>query len=174
MHIYLMGYRGCGKSTIGHSLAERLQRPWLDTDQLIIAESGREIKEIFERDGQEAFRDLEASAVARVAAEEKPTIVSLGGGAILRKQNRAVLEKSGQCIWLRGTAETLWNRISTDANSAENRPSLTERSGFDEVVAVLAEREPLYRSLADFTVDTDSMSPDEIVDAILSWMKSHA
>lgn len=174
VHIYLMGYRGCGKTTIGRLLADRLERAWLDTDQLIIAESGREIREIFEQDGQDAFRDLESSIVARVAAEKSPSVVSLGGGAILREQNRAALANSGRCVWLRGTAETLWQRISADASSAENRPNLTERSGFAEVVAVLADREPLYRSLADFTLDTDSDSPDEIVDAILSWMKSDA
>src|SRR2546426_367574 len=101
MSIVLIGYRGSGKSTIGQKLADRLWQDFIDTDQLIIKRAGKSIKEIFEREGEGRFRELE-SEVVKEAARLEDVVISLGGGAILREENRAAIRDGGhKVIYLR-------------------------------------------------------------------------
>ncbi len=172
MHIYLMGYRGSGKSTVGRLLAQRLGWPVIDTDDVIEAAAGKTIREIFAADGEAGFRDREERAIADVAALESASVVALGGGAILRPSNQRSLQSSGRIVWLQGSAELLSARINADANTAERRPQLSQRTGYDEVVEILAVREPIYRRLAQLTVHTDHKAPDEVVLEIADWLES--
>ncbi len=172
MHIYLMGYRGSGKSTVGRLLAQRLGWPVIDTDDLIEAAAGSTIREIFEAEGEAGFRDREERAIAEVAALISPHVVALGGGAVLRAANQRVLQASGQIVWLHGSAKLLSARIDADANTAQRRPQLSQRTGYDEVVEILAVREPIYRQLAKFTVFTDRKAPDEVMLEIAEWLNS--
>jgi shikimate kinase len=170
--LYLIGYRGCGKSTVGRGLAQRLGLTAVDTDARIEEASGQSIREIFATEGEAGFRDREAAAIAQVAAEQTRTVVSLGGGAILRPANRELLSTTGQCIWLQASAEQLYRRICGDVASAERRPQLSDRGGFAEVVELLAAREPLYRELAQKIVQTEGKTPDEVVAEIVDWVSS--
>lgn len=165
MSIVLIGYRGSGKTTIGQKLADRLWQKLVDTDKLVVERAGKSIKDIFEQDGEPRFRDLEAEAV-RDALARKEVVISLGGGAILRDENRAAIRAAGhKVIYLRCDPETLYHRIQADTNTAATRPNLTHLGGgVDEIEKVLAEREPLYRSLMTAELDVTNLSvPDAVV-----------
>ena len=169
-HLFLIGYRGSGKSTVGKLLAQELGWQFVDTDERIVRTAGTTIAEIFEAEGEVGFRDREEQAVAEVSQESSAHVVALGGGAILREGNREVLSERGRCIWLDGSAEQLFKRIQKDAHSQANRPQLTDRSGYDEVVDVMTQRRPIYAGLARFTIETDQLTPEEIVKKIIDWV----
>lgn len=174
MHIYLMGYRGSGKSTVGRLLAKQLGWPSMDTDDVIETAAAQSIREIFAAEGEAGFRQREQQAIAEVAGREVPSVIALGGGAILRSDNQRTIQSSGRVVWLQGSAELLSQRIDSDVSTAERRPQLSQRSGYDEVVEILARREPIYRQLAELTVRTDHKSPDEVVLEIVDWLKFDA
>ena len=169
MHLYLIGYRGCGKSTVGRHLASLLERPLIDSDHLIQAKSGVSIKEIFASQGEQGFRNLESTVIAEIAQSKTPSVVSLGGGAILRVENRAIIGRSGRCVWLSASPRVLLSRIVSDTESVNQRPALTDRNAFEEVETLLATRAPIYRSMADFTVNCETLSPDEVASEIAQW-----
>ena len=173
IHIYLMGYRGSGKSSVGRLLAQRLGLPVVDTDTLIESAAGQSIREIFSSEGEAGFRQREAAVVARVAAVTAPTVIALGGGAILRPDNQQIIGNSGRVVWLQGSPTSLLARITADQTTVERRPRLSPHSDYDEIVEILAAREPIYRQLANLTVDTDRRTPDELVAEIADWLKMH-
>lgn len=173
MHIYLMGYRGAGKSSVARRLAERLGLPVVDTDTLVESEACRSIREIFSVEGEAGFRQREAEVIARVAAAIAPTVIALGGGAILRTENQRIIGSSGRVVWLQGSPASLLARIQADQTTAERRPPLSPHSDYDEIVEILAAREPIYRQLANLTVDTDRQTPDELVVEIVDWLEKH-
>ncbi|MEZ6078736.1 MAG: shikimate kinase [Pirellulaceae bacterium] len=119
MHIYLMGYRGSGKSSVGRRLAERLGLPVVDTDTLIEKEAGQSIRDIFSIEGEAGFRQREASVLARAASSTTPAVIALGGGAILRPENQRIIGSSGRVVWLQGSPTSLLARIQADQTTAE-------------------------------------------------------
>jgi shikimate kinase len=166
-HLYLTGYRGSGKTTVGRLLASRLGRVCIDLDDQIETQAGRSIREIFAAGGEATFRDLETAALLRVAADA-PAVVSLGGGAILRPENRDVITKTGIAVWLRIDADTVIQRLAGDTSTAERRPSLTGLPPREEVESLLQKREPLYREVAVCEVDTAGQNVEAIVDEIFA------
>lgn len=174
MHLYLIGYRGSGKSTVGRQLASVLDMPFVDTDDWIEASSGARISEIFASEGESGFRDREEAAIAHVADIATSTVIATGGGAILRPGNRNRIAATGHRIWLSGTAKMLFERISGDGMTSTRRPNLSHRGGYEEVVEILASREPLYRELAQLIVETDNKSADEVLDEVLDWLRTHS
>jgi shikimate kinase len=173
MHLYLIGYRGSGKSTVGRLVAARLGRPIIDTDEVIERESGMTIKEIFEAESEQGFRDRETEALRAVALRSsQPCVVSLGGGAILREENQQLILASGHCVWLQGTPELLHQRILSDQTTQSRRPNLSQRGGFEEVADVLRVRTPIYQRLAEKTVAIDCRPPDELANEIVDWANS--
>ncbi len=173
-HLFLVGYRGSGKSTIGHQLAERLGRQFVDTDDEIERMSGTSVKQIFEAEGEAGFRDREQVAVAECASRDGQWVIALGGGAILRAENRKTIKEHGKSIWLHGSAEALYQRIVEDSTSSTRRPDLSAGGGYEEVVEMLSQRESIYAEVAEFTVETDSLKPDQIVVEIADWVESNA
>ena len=173
MHVYLIGYRGSGKTTVGKLLAKRLDRTSVDCDDLIEAAAGKTIRELFATEGEAGFRDREQAIIQQVAAEAdcRPMVVSLGGGAVLREANRTAICESGYRVWLAAQPETLIQRIRADETTAARRPSLSALNDYDEVVALLRARLPLYESLAQKTVNTDALSAEAISDDIADWLK---
>ena len=153
-HLALVGYRACGKTTLGKRLAELYAVEWVDLDAYIEEQAGRAIPEIFEQQGEEAFRDLETACLRSVCQRSQPVLISTGGGCILREKNRAMLKEYCQSVvYLAAPAAVLSARLSVDAG---NRPSLTGASVEEEVAAVLAQREPLYRLAATDVVDANT------------------
>ena len=118
----------------------------------MIEADGKSIRNIFDEVGEAGFRDKEHQVIQQISSLNEPHVVGLGGGAILREDNRQILRDTGSSAWLQGTAESLCSRISADSSSDASRPNLTQSGGYNEVVDLLAQREPLYREVADFTV----------------------
>lgn len=165
----LIGYRGCGKSSVGRLLAARLGWSFVDTDTLIEAAAGKSIAQVFAEEGEPAFRQREQVAIAE-AVRGGQQVLSIGGGAVLRPANRTALKAAGVCVWLTAPAETLAQRIAADPRSASARPNLTAAGGLAEIAALLAERMPLYASLADHAVETAGRDVNQVVDSIVGWL----
>ncbi len=172
MNLVLIGYRGTGKSQVAHRLAERLGWPSFDADEQIEARAGKTIAQIFADDGESAFRDWETNVVADLAAHDR-AVLALGGGAVMRPENRAAIARQGRVVWLTASAETIWQRMQADAATASRRPDLTAAGGITEIIATLAARQPIYRQCAQLVVDTENKTPAEVADAILArWQFS--
>jgi shikimate kinase len=162
-HVVLVGLMGSGKTTVGRALAERLQRPLLDTDELVEQRAGRTIREIFTSDGEEVFRKLEAEVLAEVLATIEPVVVATGGGVVVRAENRAALDAAdARVVWLCAEPSTLLDRV----RHAGNRP-LLDHDPEATLQRMADERAPLYREVADLIVRVDGRSTYEVVEAVL-------
>jgi shikimate kinase len=172
MNVFLIGYRGSGKTTVAKLVAQRLGWQWLDADVELEGRAGRTIKQIFAESGEPAFRDLETAVVADLAQLDEH-VIALGGGAVLREQNRAAIAGRGMVVWLRATPETLQKRIAGDATTAERRPNLTNQGGLAEIRQLLAARTPIYEACAHLVLDADQAEPaklaGQIVAALETW-----
>jgi len=167
MNVFLIGYRGSGKSTVAAVLSQRLDWPWIDSDAEIERQAGLSIRQIFAERGQTAFRDLESLVIAELAAENR-RIIALGGGAVLREANRQVLMTRGRTVWLQASPETLLARIIGDPLTAQRRPNLTAGGGLEEVYMMLSERTPVYQECADLVVDAEDRPAEEIAGQIIA------
>ncbi len=164
MSIVLIGYRGSGKSTIGRKMADRLWQPFVDTDELIVGKAGKSIKDIFEHDGEPRFRDLETDVVREVSLLQEH-VIALGGGALIREENRKLLKDAGhKVIYLRCEPEVLFQHIQADPDTAQNRPALTNRGGdVEEIRKLLTDREPIYRQAMTAELDVTRLTVEEAV-----------
>jgi shikimate kinase len=162
--IYLIGYRGTGKSTVARLLTEKLGWHFLDMDSEIEARNGKSIRQIFADEGEPAFRRIESELLHEVSSLTQH-VIATGGGVILDPNNRACLKNSGQVIWLTGKPATLWNRILEDATSKDRRPDLTV-GGLGEIEQLLKVREPLYCECANLEIAVDDRTPDQIADIV--------
>ena len=155
-NIVLVGMPGCGKSSVGRRLAERLGRPLLEADREIEKAAGLTIPEIFEREGEQGFRRRESAAL-RELGKRSGTVISTGGGCVTRPENYAPLHQNGTIVWLRRDLNCL---------AREGRPLSLNA----DLSAMYAVRKPLYERFADLTVD-NSGTPEETVDAILEVLR---
>ena len=168
--IVLIGYRGTGKTTVGRLLARELGWDFADCDDAVEAAAGKSIAELFADEGETGFREREAAALIDLCGRE-PLVIATGGGAILRPVNRGLLKSAGFVAWLAASPETIWSRLRADSATSQRRPNLTPLGGVDEVRALVAAREPLYRAIAHFTVDTDGPSPESVAATIFkAWL----
>lgn len=164
MSIVLIGARGSGKTSIGCRLADRLWQTFIDVDDLIVRKAGKSIREIFAEDGEPHFRDLETEVV-RDTSLLADHVIGLGGGTLMREENRRTLKEAGhKLIYLRCDPEELLRRTLADPRSVETRPALTALGGgIEEVRHLLEQREPVYRSVMDAELDVTALSADEAV-----------
>ena len=170
MNLFLIGYRGSGKSTVAEQLGVLLEWAWVDADAELEKRAGKTIQQIFVDSGEGAFRDLESAVVAELA-QRNHHVIALGGGAILREQNLAALQGRGKMIFLRATAETLHARILADPTTEARRPNLTTAGGLEEIRELLTTRTPIYEGCAHLTIDTDGLSPAEIARDIIAALE---
>ena len=164
--IVLIGPPGCGKSTVGFALAERLQRPFFDTDNLIEIKSGKKITDIFVEDGEEVFRDIEFEVLQSVLQQEL-AVISLGGGApISNRSQDAVVSSQSNVVFLDVSLSTAAPRVGFN----RDRPLLlgNPRAQWQ---SLSEKRRPVYEKLASISIKVDDMSVDEIVEAIESSLK---
>lgn len=164
MHrVTLIGFRACGKSTVGRLLAARLAWPFVDADTVIEHELGVSIAAFFKTHGEAAFRDAESRALANILVGEKPLVLATGGGAVLREANRAQLAaRGGMIVYLEAPVAVIQERLR---HNLGGRPSLTGSNPIDEVPALIAAREPLYRELAHVVLPTGA-SPAEVAEKV--------
>ncbi|MGQ0678458.1 MAG: shikimate kinase [Actinomycetota bacterium] len=164
--IALIGPSGAGKSEIGRRLAQALGRPLVDTDLLVVRREGRSIAEIFEQDSEQGFRQKEAQAVAEAAATPG-AVIATGGGAVLDPANMEALRESGVVVYLRASPEVAARRVG----SGRGRPLLDGAPVGERLLRQISERDDLYRSAADVTVDADR-KPQDVVDALMGVWES--
>jgi 3-dehydroquinate synthase len=165
MNIFLYGPPGSGKSSIGRELAARLRRPFVDSDEMIVARAGLTIPEIFEQQGEAGFRRLESEVCAELAALADH-VIALGGGALLDAHNRSALERNGLIICLRAGPPELLARLQ---GSAEDRPLLAGDDPSMRLATLLAARRSVYDSFPA-QVDTSGKTIAQVVDEIDSLL----
>ncbi len=171
MNIALIGYRATGKTAVARQLALALGWDWVDSDVEIELRAGKSIAAIFAADGEGAFRDLE-SAVLVDLIERDQTVLALGGGIVLRPDNRQLLDRAGLVVWLTAQPEEIARRIAADPTTASRRPNLTAAGGLTEIRRLLDERTPLYRACSRISLPTDDRSPAEIAAEIVAHIPS--
>jgi shikimate kinase len=160
--IALVGLPGSGKTTVGRQLARRLQLPFVDSDHEIEVRIGCSIREFFEREGEERFRDIEEE-VLDTLSQGSAKVLSTGGGAVLREANRQHLHGRGRVVYLKSTPEELFRRLRHDSN----RPLLQVADPLLKLKNLYAERDPLYREVAHFLLETGRPSVSTLVNMIV-------
>ena len=161
-NLFLIGYRGTGKTVLGRGVAIKLKREFVDTDQIIVELARKSIPKIFEQDGEEVFREWETKALQK-ACEKDNCIISCGGGIITQERNFPLLA-TGIVCWLTAGAKIIHDRIYKDSN----RPALTDKDPFEEIVHLLKVRGPLYEKAKDFEVITSVNGQHDCVKEIIS------
>ncbi|MGZ5270421.1 MAG: shikimate kinase [Ramlibacter sp.] len=164
--LVLVGLPGSGKSTVGRSLARRVGLPFQDSDHVIEQRIGCSIRDFFAREGEARFRDEEQQALAAIAAGA-PCVLATGGGAVLREANRDALRQAGHVIYLRATPEELWRRLRRDTK----RPLLQVADPLEKLRQLFDERDPLYRSIAEFVIDTGRPSVPTLVNMVVAQLE---
>jgi len=162
----LVGLMGSGKSSIGRRLAAQLDLPLIDLDDYIVAQAGCSIPEIFARDGEAAFRQMETDALREVMRQH--AVIATGGGAVMSASNREMLSRHFPVIWLKASPKFLANRIDGDAN----RPLIAGGDTLKTLKQLAKTRYPLYESCADFTLPRGKMKKREALDAILAFLSN--
>jgi 5-deoxy-5-amino-3-dehydroquinate synthase len=165
-HVVLVGMMGTGKSSAGRRLAALLDRSFVDTDEEIESAAGRTVAEIWSAEGEAKVRALESAVLAKAIASLTPSVIAVGGGAVLDPANRAAIATAGSVVWLRASLATLCERLGDGVG----RPLLAP-----DPAAALArlepERRPLYEEVADVVVDVDTGATDTTVAAVLGAMQ---
>ncbi len=167
--IILIGFMGTGKTTIGKLLAEKLQMPLVDLDSVIVQQQQMEIDEIFARYGETKFRQLEHEVLCQYV-QQADLIISPGGGAVLRAENRAVMNAHCYVIGLTARPEVILARVNQDDTV---RPVLENRAPgqtkLERIKQVLEEHRPCYAE-ADYIIDTSDATVDALAEQILLWI----
>jgi shikimate kinase len=163
-HLVLVGLMGSGKTTVGQRVADKLGRPFVDSDDVVEARTGRTVREIWRTDGEAAYRVLERQALVDALAAATPSVIAAAGGVVLSEQNRDDLASAdATVVWLRADPGQLVAR----ATRGEHRLLLD-----DDPAAVLAQmaagREPLYREVADHVVDVGDRTVEDVVADVLA------
>ena len=151
---------------MGKLLATKLGWRFIDTDSLLVSESGISIKEIVEKHGWETFRKMEHAIVNQICILDR-RVVATGGGVILNDANVMLMKNKGRIVWLKAVPETIKTRMLLDQNTEEYRPSLTSKDLFAEIEETLIERNPIYSRAMELFVDTDDKQIDEICEIII-------
>lgn len=161
--IVLMGFMGAGKTTVGKRLAERISCEFIDTDELIEKEQGKKISDIFAKEGEQAFRNMETGLLRRLQEREDDFVLSIGGGMPMREENRVLLRKLGKVVYLNTSKEEIVKRVSGDTS----RPLLQGGELEEKVSALMNEREGIYQETAHMEVVTNGKEPEKIAEEIL-------
>ncbi len=157
---------GAGKTSVGIELSGRLRMDFYDLDSEVERAEGLSVTEIFEAGGEESFRQKETEMLSTLSQKTSPAVISTGGGAVLRQQNREIMEASGEVFYLRADIDILWNRVS----SKKGRPLLDvkdPRAGFHEL---FMKRKDIYE-LSPHVVSTDDMNISEVADKIVGMLE---
>jgi len=165
-NVVLIGFMGSGKSDIGKRLAHMLGMEFADTDAIIEQRAGMSISEIFRTHGEAWFRELEKEVVREVASKSG-LVISTGGGVPTFEENIRALRSNGLLFYLRASPITIWKRIK----DAQDRPLLDVSDRFSRILELLERREAFYRR-ADFVIQTDELSPEEVASQITAWVDS--
>jgi len=167
-NIALIGFMGTGKTVVGKRLAEKLDKEFVELDALIERKVGKTIPEIFQQDGEIAFRELEIEA-AKEASKKKNVVIACGGGVVLNKINIDRLRKESLIVYLKASPGVILRRTLSDTNE---RPLLKSDNKALAVKELLKFRQPFYQRAADMTIDTSKLDIDSVVERIIARVKA--
>jgi len=170
-NLIITGFSGTGKSLVAKEVARRLNWDFLDTDDEIVKQTRKPIAEIFRRDGESRFRELERETI-RKACQQRQTVIAIGGGAIVDPQNYELLAKDGLIVCLEAKPETIYGRLFQEAvysPETEVRPLLATDNPLERIGQLKASRQPYYAK-ADWAIHTDSLSVSEVAEEVIrAW-----
>ncbi|MDI6736115.1 MAG: shikimate kinase [bacterium] len=166
-NIILLGFMGSGKTAVGKLLAAKLQKDFIDLDDWIEKEAEMTINEIFDKNGEAYFRELEKKIVEKAGKILTNTVISTGGGVILRERNTENLHQAGVLIWLKVSPEKVYERTK----NAGHRPLLNCPDPLGKIKELLSFRTPYYTRAADYIIDTSNLTVEEIVAKIIEYLK---
>jgi len=164
-NIVLVGFMGCGKTTVGKILALALGYDFVDTDHLVVHNEKTNISFIFKNKGEQYFRKAESIALGQ-AMDQQGHVVATGGGIVTTLENHPIL-KHGFVVYLQATPKQIYDNIKDD----KSRPLLQEKDVYAKICSMLEERHKLYQQIADYTVQVDKRTPEEICNLILKGVK---
>lgn len=166
--IYLIGYMGTGKSTVGALLSQKLNATLVEMDQVIAKQQDMEISDIFDEYGENYFRRLETGLLQELDGK-KNLVVSTGGGVVLREENIALMRKNGCVVYLTAKPEVIYERVK----DCKDRPLLNENMSVEYIEEMLRDRKEYYRSAAHIKVSTNNKSVEEIVEEICEKLEDY-
>lgn len=162
-NMFLIGFMGCGKSTMARLLAKELHMELVEMDETIEKEENRSINEIFATDGEGYFRDLETQLITRIS-NKGGMVVSCGGGAILRQENVDIMKKNGCVVYLAATPETIYSRVK----NSTNRPLLNGNMNVEYISELMAKRVDKYEAAADYKIVVDGKGKLEVLEELIT------
>lgn len=162
-NVILTGFMGCGKSSLGIRLSYKMKMPLLDTDKLIEKKQGCTISELFKKQGEEKFRELETACLKEIGTHKGSYVIAAGGGLPVKEENRRLLKELGMVVYLRIRPETVYERLKEDTT----RPLLQGENPMEKIKELMAQRSELYESGADLVIDVDGVETDNILGEIV-------
>lgn len=168
-NIILIGFMGCGKTTVGNILSKKFSYSHIDTDHEIEREAGCAVKDIFEKKGEEYFRKMETKTIEKLKEKLSKTVVSTGGGLPLNPVNADILKEMGLVVYLKVSPAAVWERLKHD----KTRPLLQKPSPKDEIIRLLDYRHPIYEAAAHLVVEADKKGANEIAAGIVAHISQN-
>jgi len=162
-NLILVGFMGTGKSSLGRLIAKKTGRRFVDTDQLIVLNEGREISQMFKENGEDYFRQIETSTLASLRATGGQ-VIATGGGIVTRPENTPLLHELGFVVWLQADEEEIFRRVARNSK----RPLLQTENPRKTISDLLASRRSLYEAVCDFSIDTTHFSQKQAAEAVIS------
>lgn len=163
---FFIGFMGVGKSTCSLNIARRMHVPHVELDQAIQQFAGKDIKRIFEEDGEQVFRQLEHQALRFAISETKAVVISCGGGIVCYKPNHKLLREHGYCILLKAAPEVIFERLKNNLPPLLSVPNPMER-----ILQLMVDRNGYYDLLADWSFDTSNYTIDQVSCAVFNHLK---
>ena len=165
-NIFLIGFMGAGKSMIARTLQRELGFPLVEMDERIVQEQGMSINDIFAQYGEAHFREIESQLVVDLGKQE-PSIVSCGGGVVVRPENTQNMKKSGRIVLLKASPETIFERVK----NSTDRPILNGHMNVEYIAELMEKRRVLYEEAADITIQTDGKTREQICEEIIGKLR---
>lgn len=165
-NIFLIGFMGAGKSTIARTLQRELGFPLVEMDERIVQEQGMSINDIFAQYGEAHFREIESQLVVDLGKQE-PSIVSCGGGVVVRPENTQNMKKSGRIVLLKASPETIFERVK----NSTDRPILNGHMNVEYIAELMEKRRALYEEAADIAIQTDGKTREQICEEIIGKLR---
>ena len=161
-NIFLIGFMGAGKSTVAKTLQGKLKMNLVEMDARIVEEQGMSINDIFAKYGEDYFRDIESRLILDIGKEGN-TIVSCGGGVVVREKNIEYMKQNGKVVYLSATPKTIYNRVK----DSTDRPILNGHMSVEYIAELMEKRRALYEAAADYKIETDGRTTEDICKEIM-------
>lgn len=166
-NIILIGYMGSGKTTLGKKISFRERIAFLDTDKMIEQKQGKAVSEIFDEEGENAFRQMETDCLKEIMGYSDRYIISVGGGLPLKEENRMLLKELGTVLYLRARPDTIYGRLKNDTT----RPLLRGDDPEGKIRTMIQIRGPVYEEVADVIIDVDEKGYETLIGEIIDLVK---